>query len=261
MKSKAQFRSHPIHPILVSFPIAFFIGSFVFDLLGFFLEPVPFQQIADYLIPSGILTGLLAAIPGVVDYSATIPPKSSAKQRAVKHALLNGTVIILFTISHFRRDSPMAFHWILLLELAAVVLLFISGFLGGTLVYRNQIGVDIRYANAGKWRETHASIRDGRIEAGSTEELGVNQMKLIWVNDYRLVLGRTEEGFVAFSDRCPHRGGSLAGGAMICGKVQCPWHGSQFDLRTGKADAGPAKDGIAVYPTLIENGKVFILIK
>jgi nitrite reductase/ring-hydroxylating ferredoxin subunit len=52
---------------------------------------------------------------------------------------------------------------------------------------------------------------------------------------------------VAFNDRCTHRGGSLAGGVMICGTVQCLWHGSQFDVITGKVACGPAKEAIAVY--------------
>jgi nitrite reductase/ring-hydroxylating ferredoxin subunit len=65
-------------------------------------------------------------------------------------------------------------------------------------------------------------------------------MKLLHVGDRRIVLGRTEAGYVAFDDHCPHRGGSLAGGTMMCGTVQCPWHGSQFDVGTGAVKAGPA---------------------
>jgi nitrite reductase/ring-hydroxylating ferredoxin subunit len=44
------------------------------------------------------------------------------------------------------------------------------------------------------------------------------------------VLARTEEGYVAFDDRCTHKGGSLAAGVMVWGTVQCLWHGSQFGL-------------------------------
>jgi nitrite reductase/ring-hydroxylating ferredoxin subunit len=91
-------------------------------------------------------------------------------------------------------------------------------------------------------------------------ELEVNQMKLLHVNGHRVVLARTEEGYVAFQDRCTHRGGSLADGAMICATVQCPWHGSQFDARTGAAKAGPAKEGIVVYGVEEKSGEIRLTI-
>ena len=83
-------------------------------------------------------------------------------------------------------------------------------------------------------------------------------MKLVHHNGKRIVIGRTEEGFVAFEDRCTHRGGSLAGGAMMCGTVQCPWHGSQFDVNSGTVKAGPAKKPIDTYELEIRDGKVFL---
>jgi nitrite reductase/ring-hydroxylating ferredoxin subunit len=61
------------------------------------------------------------------------------------------------------------------------------------------------------------------------------------------VLARTEEGYVAFDDHCTHRGGSLAGGVLACGVVTCPWHGSQFEARTGSVKSGPAEQPIGTY--------------
>jgi len=45
---------------------------------------------------------------------------------------------------------------------------------------------------------------------------------------------------------------------MICGTVQCPWHGSQFDVSTGQLKAGPAKQGIVIYRLTENNGKVYL---
>jgi nitrite reductase/ring-hydroxylating ferredoxin subunit len=78
--------------------------------------------------------------------------------------------------------------------------------------------------------------------------LQVNQMKLVRASDRRIVVARTESGVAAFDDRCTHKGGPLSDGVLICGTVQCPWHGSQFDVTTGKVVCGPAKDDIATYP-------------
>jgi nitrite reductase/ring-hydroxylating ferredoxin subunit len=70
---------------------------------------------------------------------------------------------------------------------------------------------------------------------------------------------RTENTHVAFDDHCTHKGGSLAGGTMICGTVQCPWHGSQFDVRTGMVNAGPAMEKINTYKVIEENdGKIYL---
>lgn len=146
------------------------------------------------------------------------------------------------------------------LESVGVILLLLAGWMGGTLVYRNQIGVDPRYAHAGKWNEEYLDSREGEIEVAARDDLKVNQMKLIHIGKKRVVLARSEEGYRAFSDHCTHRGGSLAGGSMICGTVQCPWHGSQFSVNDGKVSAGPAKIPIAVYPVREFNDKVYILL-
>jgi nitrite reductase/ring-hydroxylating ferredoxin subunit len=125
-------------------------------------------------------------------------------------------------------------------------LLGVAGWLGGTLAYRNQFGVDHRYANAGKWMVEQQRAGE-KASALSAEGLQRDQMKLVVTDKNRIVVGRTEAGPVAFQDRCTHRGASLADGVMICGTVQCPWHGSQFDCRTGAVKAGPAKEAIKVY--------------
>jgi uncharacterized membrane protein/nitrite reductase/ring-hydroxylating ferredoxin subunit len=250
MRSRASFKGHPIHPMLIPFPIAFLTGAFLFDLLGVLAEVPRWWGIGHTLIGLGILAGLVAAIPGFIDYLTTVPPESSAKKRTTKHALFNVTALLLFGASFLLRGgadvAPGAF--LLALELAGIACLAVGGWMGGTLVYRNEIGVDRRYASAGKWREER--IEDGverEIVVATSDELAVDQMKLIHLDGRRIAVGRTEGGYVAFEDRCPHRGGSLAAGAMICGTVQCPWHGSQFDARTGEVKAGPAEKGITTF--------------
>jgi nitrite reductase/ring-hydroxylating ferredoxin subunit len=85
-------------------------------------------------------------------------------------------------------------------------------------------------------------------------------MKLVHVNGKRIVVAKTEQGYAAFDDSCTHRGGSLADGVMICGTVQCPWHGSQFDVKTGNLKAGPAKEKINTFNVTEEGGKVYLAI-
>lgn len=261
MKSKAHLKSHPLHPILVAFPIAFFIGALVFDLLSVISGNTGFGQTGYSLAVAGIIAAVVAAVPGAIDYFFTVPPRSSAKKRATQHALINLATLALFVFAvYYRRTQGAETAIVLAIEITGVILLSIAGWMGGTLVHRNQIGVDHRYAHAGKWNEQYIDAANGEIEVASADEIKPNGMKLVHINNQRIVIGRTDKGYVAFSDHCTHRGGSLADGALICGTVQCPWHGSQFNVDTGMATAGPAKEKIIIYKTEEREGKVFLLL-
>jgi nitrite reductase/ring-hydroxylating ferredoxin subunit/uncharacterized membrane protein len=249
MRSFANFRGHPLHPTLIVFPFAFFTGAFVSHAVALVLGNPSFWTTGGYLTVAGVATGLAAAVPGLLDYVFTVPPRSTGKRRATKHLLAMLTVLGAFAVSLAFRSgaNQIAQMIVVLLQGAAALLMFVGGWLGGTLVARNQIGIDHRYANAGKWSETRISGAGGTVVGARPDELKPNQMKLLHVNGRRIVLARTDTGYAAFDDRCTHRGGSLAGGVMICGIVQCPWHGSQFDAATGAVKAGPATQGIATY--------------
>lgn len=260
MKSTAQIKGHPLHPILIVFPIAFFTGTFLFDLLAVFTANANMALTAGYLNIAGIIGAALAAVPGIVDYIYTVPPKSSGKKRAAKHGIINVVVLLLFSFLlwyRYNATDPQV-QVIVLLGATGVTLLMIAGWMGGTLVHRNQIGVDIRYASAGKWNEAY--IGQGAMPARVAEanELQLNQMKLVHIQGKRIVIGKTEDGYTAFDDYCTHRGGSLAGGSLICGTVQCPWHGSQFDVKTGAAKCGPAHEKINIYRVYEKEGAVWL---
>jgi nitrite reductase/ring-hydroxylating ferredoxin subunit len=195
-------------------------------------------------------------VPGLLDYLNSVPPQSSAKQRATKHALFNLSSLTLFALAWFadrkrRRGLPLA------LETAGTATLCVGGWMGGTLAYRNQIGVDHRYANAGKWQEARI---DGANADDSLEDvsrgLEMNQMKLVHVGGKRVAVGRTGKGYAAFQDRCTHKGGPLSDGVLMCGTVQCPWHGSQFDVLTGEVKAGPAEVKIETYDVHDQKKKI-----
>src|SRR5262249_30276223 len=155
--------------------------------------------------------------------------------------------LLLFLYIAYRIGSPnvQPDTTTLFLMGVGVVILGIAGWLGGTLVFRNQIGVDHRYANATQFKTR--SLRDCSRPACNRSELGDGQMLLAIIGSERVVIGRNSEGVFAFSDQCTHRGGPLSDGVLVGCTVQCPWHGSQFDIRTGRVVAGPAQKKIVTY--------------
>jgi nitrite reductase/ring-hydroxylating ferredoxin subunit/uncharacterized membrane protein len=257
MKSHAAVASHPIHAMLIPFPLAFLAGAVVFDAVALVGGLPTFWTVGHYMAAAGIVMALIAAVPGLIDYLETVPPKSSAKQRATVHMTVNLTAVAIFALAWLSRSMALPSWRVLGFEAIAGATLGVGGWLGGTLVYRNQIGVDHRYAHAGRWREESVAVRPGDvITVAHVEELKVGQMKLVHLNDRRIVLARTASGYAAFADRCTHKGGSLADGCLIDTVVQCPWHGSQFEVTSGTVHAGPAKQEIGIYAVRVDGNDI-----
>lgn len=262
MRSAAHVEGHPLHPMLIPFPFAYLFGSVCVDAWARATDRPGLHRTATHLNALGIGCALAAAVPGIVDYVFAVPPKSSAKRRATNHAVANVSALALFAVARLGRnhgeDRPAP--WAFAAELAGATLLTMGGWMGGTLVYRNQIGVDHRYANAGRWRVQPLLPEDDTFDVAAADELKVDQMKLLRIGDRRVVLARTDQGHVAFDDRCTHKGGSLADGTLACGTVQCPWHGSQFDVRSGEVRQGPAGDPIGTYEVAERDGRLWLTI-
>lgn len=262
MRSKAHIKGHSIHRILVIFPITFFTSAFVADLVYLVCGSAFANETACWTEAAGLLCGAGAALPGAIDYFFTVPPVSSARKRATTHALLNILMLLIFSgaLVLRKQDPSLNPALICMLEGLGIAVMCISGWHGSTLVSRNQIGIDHRYANAGRWKEEKIVVNSGRAELTGLGQLKLNQMKLFHIAGKRVVVGLTEEGYQAFDDFCTHRGGSLADGSLICSIVQCPWHGSQFSVKDGSVKAGPAKEKISVYTIEEADGKYYIRI-
>lgn len=263
MRTRTSIKSHPTHPALVVYPIAFLHSAFACDLASRFSGKRWLGRAGGRLGLAGIAAAVVAAVPGLIDYLYTVPPRSSGKTRATKHLLVNSGALALFGVAQWLRrgdrDHPSAA--VIGAEAAGTGLLMTGAWLGSTLIHRNFVGPDHRYPEAGSFQEERVPYWPGEAVAVAREdELEVNQMKLLHVNGRRIVLGRTDDGYLAFDDRCTHRGGSLADGVMVCGTVQCLWHGSQFDAATGEVRAGPAQEPIQTYQVQVAGGEVRLIV-
>lgn len=262
MRSRATLKAHPLHPALIPFPFAFLTGAALFDLAALLFRSEALTISAAHLTLAGIAAGVLAAVPGIIDYRHTVPPASSAKARATKHGLGNAAALALFGFAFALRQADWtATISTVALEVAGSLVLGYAGWLGGTLVTRNLISVDHRYANTGRWQEVTLTGRPGdEVVAALENELEDGQMRLVHLNGRRIALARTGARFHAVDDGCTHRGGSLAGGVLIGHTVHCLWHGSQFDVRTGEVSCGPAKKGVRTFDIRVEKGEVLLRI-
>jgi uncharacterized membrane protein len=144
MESKAKFLGHPLHPMLIVFPLGLFITALVFDILYLVTGNNIWAIISFWNIAAGIVGGLIAAIFGLWDWLA-IPNDTRAKSIGLWHGLGNVVAVSLFALSWQLRWSdpaylPTMFHFIL--EVIAVGLGAVTGWLGGELVNRLAVGVD-----------------------------------------------------------------------------------------------------------------------
>lgn len=143
MESKAKILGHPIHTILIVFPLGLLATSIIFDAVFLATQNSRWADISYWMIAAGIIGGLIAAPFGLVDWLA-IPPGTRAKSVGLLHGVGNLIVLLLFAGSWFlRSDNP---GWPGTLELvlsgAGVILATITGWLGGELVDRLAVGVD-----------------------------------------------------------------------------------------------------------------------
>src|SRR5512133_1540936 len=145
MESRAKLFGHPIHQMLVVFPLGLLAMAVVFDLVSLALAQGYWSETAYPMIAAGVVTGLLAAPFGAIDWLA-IPSGTRAKRVGAIHGLGNVVVVGLFAASWLLRyDQPTVPGWgSFSLSLIAVLLALFTGWLGGELVDRLGIGVDDR---------------------------------------------------------------------------------------------------------------------
>ena len=141
MRTPASIARHPIHPMLVPFPIGLWLFSFICDL-AFVLGAgaTHWATLAYYTMIAGVLGALLAAIPGLIDL---VSLTGAPKKIALAHMALNVTIIILYAVNIGTRigGAPTAGTPIVLSAIA-VGLLAVSGWLGGHMVYVHRVAVD-----------------------------------------------------------------------------------------------------------------------
>ena len=100
-----------------------------------------------------------------------------------------------------------------------------------------------------------------KVEITEFDSLPRDRGIRVKVGDHRIAMFRVDDSVYAIGDRCSHAEASLAEGEVWDGSVECPRHGSEFDLETGVPSSLPATAPVPVYDVSVEDGKVFLSLE
>ena len=155
--STAAVFSHPLHPMVVVFPIAFIISALASDLAFWWLDDPFWAEVSTWLLAAGLFTGTVAALLGLVDFVSM--PEVRRHVSAWSH-MLGGVMSLALAAANLRLrwedPAAMVLPWGLALSGVNAAMVGVTGWLGGTLTFRHAIGtyeaerdIDIEEASDG----------------------------------------------------------------------------------------------------------------
>jgi uncharacterized membrane protein len=141
-RSTARIAEHPIHPLLVPFPIACFVGTLLTDLTYWWTADMMWADFSAWLLTVGVIIGWLAALAGLVDFLGDRLIREQAP--AWPHFIGNAVALVLATLNlllHTRDAWTSVVPWGLALSALVVLILLFTGWMGWSMVYRYRVGV------------------------------------------------------------------------------------------------------------------------
>jgi nitrite reductase/ring-hydroxylating ferredoxin subunit/uncharacterized membrane protein len=215
---------HPVHAVVTDVPIGALTVSIIADVIG---QP----HVADISMLVGVLAMVASAVTGAADY---IDVDGKAGNRATVHSMLMVTALVVYAISlAIRAGDPAGRALPIGLAIVGYVILTLGANIGGDLVYL--IGTNV---NRHAWRG--AGAKWIAIDLGGLPDIpegGPTRLRA-GIND--LVVIREGDRILALHAQCAHAGGPLPDGTLVGDRIECPWHGSRFEMSTGHVVGGPS---------------------
>ncbi|MBC8171421.1 MAG: Rieske 2Fe-2S domain-containing protein [Anaerolineae bacterium] len=235
---------HPLHPILTDLTITGWTLGTVFDFFALFTHSRQARTTADVLTIMGTLSAVPTVISGLTDFSTV---DETARSHVATHGITNSIALFCFfrsTVARMQRQYLKAFGF----SVIGLGFATFGAWMGGDLVYRHKVGVD--HADRGfkpvEWTPVLAAA-----------ELKNDEAKAVTIDDHELMLYRKGKAIYVLGAKCSHAGGPLPEGKIIDGNcVQCPWHDSVFDMRTGEVVHGPATYAQPYYEVRVNDDQI-----
>ena len=235
---------HPLHPVITDIPLGAWTLAVLFDIIYLFRGTHGWISAADLAVFVGLLGALGSALTGYTDWSATF---GRERRVGIAHGLLNTAVIVVYLVSLIIRVTHGSRGLAIALALIGYGIVITAAFLGGDLVFSIGTGV-----NHHAWQEVPTKFTKVMLEGQLTDNMLVKAM----AGDTPILLYKKGNTVCAISETCSHAGGPLSEGELDGDIVQCPWHGSRFDICTGLVKGGPATISQVRYETRIQNGQI-----
>jgi nitrite reductase/ring-hydroxylating ferredoxin subunit/uncharacterized membrane protein len=233
---------HPLHPVLTDVPIGAWTAALLLDALDIVGEK-DYAPGADAAIALGLAGAVGAAASGLTDWKDL---DARPLRVGLLHGALNLGATALFGASLIMRRSGARAAG-RGTALAGYLVAAAAAYLGGDMVFRDQIGVS-HSTPVWKTLKYKAVLPDDKLAEGD--------LRRVEVGDRRVVLARYNGRIYAMEERCSHLGGPLADGVLEDGCIQCPWHGSRFALEDGHPVDGPATIPQPSFETRVRNGQI-----
>jgi nitrite reductase/ring-hydroxylating ferredoxin subunit len=233
---------HALHPLLTDLTIGSFLSATLLDVLGGDDD----GGAAERLLAVGIASYGPTALTGFSDWADTEIADERVRRVGLAHAWTNLTALTLYSASLAARRSGSPGRG-KALGLAGTAAMAGAGYLGAHMSFVRGVGPNQTAFDEGPsdWTEAIAS-----------SDLEEGDPKAVVVDDTPVMLLRHRDHLHALHDRCSHRGCSLADGEMEGEIVTCPCHGSQFSVRDGSVQRGPATAPQPVYDVRERDGRI-----
>ncbi len=234
---------HPLHPVLTDVPIGAWTAALTLDMLEMGSGREEYRPVADAAIALGAAGAVGAAVTGLTDWQHTID-----RQRRIGtlHALLNVGALALYVASlafrtQHKRGAGQG------LALLGYAVMSASAYLGGDLVFAEQVGVD---------HSAEQTVPKDFVSVLPQAQLAEGELKLVHVGDTRVLLACRNGQIYALAEVCAHLGGPLSEGKLEGDSVICPWHASQFALKDGRVLKGPSAFDEPCFETRVQDGQI-----
>jgi uncharacterized membrane protein len=164
-RSTAKIAGHPIHPMLVLFPVAFLVSTLVTDIVYLSTGDASWAVASVWLVGTGIVTALVAALAGFTDFFGD--PRIRQIRDAWRHMIGNLIVVVLAALSWWMRTSQGAEEavapWGVSLSAIVSVILLYTGWKGGELAYRYRVGVHDAFPEPPVYTPSEQQKRSERV--------------------------------------------------------------------------------------------------